>query len=550
MLSFRPRIICLAALLLTGALALRLNAAPPPASPPHPAVILFTRGEFERARGFFAEEARRAPKQAWPQIGLIRSLLRLDRWEEALRVADNALRVFPESGDLRGLRSLALLRAGRFAEAAADAKQAYQKEPFSFFALLALGSSATWEGNTTLGRTAFLRAIDLRPDDPDAWLGRYESSDKNSGDAQDRTAAQRYLSLNPKGYPHSFRIANIEAVVRHWSDVKTATRTVVPFSALQPVPEAKLRQRERTGGSLTVRIPFEYRLGFVVLPVAIDGVTFRLVFDTGAIRSILLMGDAAKRLKSTEVSRNIVRGANGAETSVQYRAKRLTLGNQKLSLGPVPVDTVGPKFGLGDGVIGGAVFQDWAVTLDFKKKEMVLSRGKQARAPAPAKGNHAISQPFRYKAGKILVPLRVGTEPLWGLLDTGASVDALSLRLAKRLSDPLPRNQVLMGKRALASGIGEQAPEVEYCVFQKPLTVLFDHIANKGAFVHPYTMGLSILDTQVSPVMGMEIGFLMGMPTLRLYDRVTFDYPRRLLTVEGKKSETIEQVAVTQQRSL
>lgn len=548
MLSFRKRTICLAALFLIGALALRLNAAPPPAPPPSPAVLLFTRGEFERARASFAEEIRRDPIQEWPRKGLIRSLLRLDRWEEALRYAEEGVRLFPNSGDMRGLRSLALLRAGRFKEAAEDAELAVKQDSRGFFAQLALGSSATWEGDTARGRDAFLKAIDLRYDDPDAWLGRYESSDKDSGDSADRYAAKKYLSLNPKGYPHTFRIANIEAVLQHWTEVKTTSRTVTPFSALLPVPEEKLRERERSGGSLTVRIPFEYRLGFVVLPVSIDGVTFRLVFDTGAIRSVLLMGDATKRLKSPEVSRNIVRGANGAETSVQYRGKHLTLGNDKLSLGPVLVDTVGPKFGLGDGVIGGAVFQDWTVTLDFQTKEMILSRGKQA--PKPQRGTYAITQPFRYKAGKILVPLRVGEEPLWGLLDTGASVDALSLRLAKRFSADLPRNQVMFGKRSLASGIGENAPDVEYCYFQKRLTVFYDHAANRGSFIQPYTMGLSLLDSQISPVMGMEIGFLMGMPTLRIYDRVTFDYPRRLLTLEVMKPIKTQTVAETGQRSL
>jgi tetratricopeptide (TPR) repeat protein len=549
MLSFRLRIISLAALLLTGALALRLNAAPPPASPPRPAVIQFTRGDFEKARASFAEEARRAPDQVWPRLGIIRSLLRLDRWEEALRIADDSVRAFPESGSLRGLRSIALLRAGRFAEAQDEANRAQQKEPSSFFALLAVGSSATWGGNTTLGRTAFRRALDLRPEDADAWLGRYESSDNDSGDAEDRYAARKYLSLKPQGYPHTIRVTNIEAVVRHWPVVKRTTRVVTPFSALLPVPEQQLRERERSGGSLTVRIPFEYRLGFVVLPVTIDGVPFRLVFDTGAIRSVLLMGDAAKRLKAREVSRNIVRGASGAETSVQYRANSLTLGKELLRLGPVPVDTVGPKFGLGDGVIGGAVFQDWAVTLDFKNKEMVLRRGKQARAPIPVKGNYAIAQPFRYKAGKILVPLRVGAEPLWGLVDTGASVDTLSLRLAKRLSEALPRNEVTLGKRALASGIGDQDPELEYCIIRKPLTLHYDHAANNGSLVHSYTMGLSVLDTRVSPVMGMEIGFLMGMPSLRFYERVTFDYPRRLLTLEAKIPAKPVKVAVAERRS-
>ena len=46
------------------------------------------------------------------------------------------------------------------------------------------------------------------------------------------------------------------------------------------------------------------------------------------------------------------------------------------------------------------------------------------------------------------------------------------------------------------------------------------------------TIGESTLDREVSPEYDFEIGLLLGASSLTYARRVTFDYPRRLLTFE------------------
>lgn len=505
--------------------------SPPQSSP----VTFFMRGDFAGAETAFREAARLSPEAVYPRIGLVRSQLRQDHWQEARTEAHNAVEKFPLSGDLRGLYAMSLLRAGRLDEAREQAKLARQAEPFSFFAHLATGQIALWDDNTQQARAAFSRALEVRPDDPDAWLGRVDASDSDTKDADDHYAIRKYLNLKPTGYPHTLRVPQLTTVVANWSQKHQAFENGEIFSTLAPVSEAELRKRERSGGDFETRIPFEYRLGFVVLTVRIDNAPFKLIFDTGGARSILLVGDAVKRLNAQRLGGGILRGASGSEAATQFKAARLTVGD--LTLGPVPVDGVGPKPGLGDGIIGGAVFEDWCVTVDFPKKELVLRRGTKARAPEADDGNYAVSQEFRYRGGKIFLPLRVGEEPIWGILDTGSSLDMLSVRQAERSAEGIEGDKITRGQKALTAGIGDSAPEVRYVILQKRMTLRYGQNGDNGSFFQPVTVGLSVLDEQVSPVIGTEISFLMGMPTLRLYQRVTFDYPRRVVTFEAKHPE-------------
>jgi hypothetical protein len=306
------------------------------------------------------------------------------------------------------------------------------------------------------------------------------------------------------------------------------------MNALSPVTEKELERRERTGGSFEVRVPFKVRLGFVVVPVTLEGEKFELIFDTGGGNGVLLTAGAAKRLARTKAKRigqAMVRGASGSEVTTQFKASTMKIG--ALTLGSIPVDTVSDKPGLGDGIIGSPAFDQYAMTIDFKARELILRRGKNARAPKPAPGNFVVAQTFRYRGGKILLPLRAeNDEKLWSIVDSGSSVDMYSLRLATALSADMPKDQVVESTQPIAVGVGTTESNVRYRMFPKKMTLAFGHEGDNGMFFQPTSVGLSILDQQVSPALGIEIGFLMGIPSLRLYDRVTIDYPRRLLTLE------------------
>jgi Flp pilus assembly protein TadD len=504
--------------------------------------MLFTRNDFAGARTAYVAAVAREPNVAAHRIGLLRSLLRMDRWEEAQTEGAEAVEKFPDHGDLRGLYALALLRAGLIDEAIAEATKAWRQEPFGFYAALAYGRTQIWEGNTQRARTAFRRAIEIRPNDPDPWLGRFEASDNDTEEKDDLTAARKYLSLKPKGYPHDAELSGVANAVKNWQAYKDHYEKDAMLAAVGPIPEKELKRRERAGETFEARVPFKMRMGFVVVPVVLDGASFELIFDTGGGNGVLLTATAAKRLqkaKTKRVGEARVRGASGSEATTQYKAGTMKMGS--LTLGAVPVDTVGDKPGLGDGILGGPAFDDYAVTIDFTKKELILRRGRNARAPKPTSGNYVVAQTFRYRGGKILLPLRAeGEQKIWSIVDSGSSVDMYSLRLATQLSADIPKENVVEATQAIAVGVGTTETSVRYRTFAKRMTLAYGHTGNNGTFFQPTSVGLSILDTQVSPAMGIEIGFLMGMPSIRLYDRITIDYPRRLLTLETKLPENGE----------
>ena len=61
------------------------HAAPPPA--PSSGDALFAQSQFEPARKAYAAAALAVPTDAVARVGLIRTLLRLDRWDDALTEA-------------------------------------------------------------------------------------------------------------------------------------------------------------------------------------------------------------------------------------------------------------------------------------------------------------------------------------------------------------------------------------------------------------------------------------------------------------------------------
>src|SRR5437016_4640236 len=74
---------------------------------------LFAQNRFEQARVAYERAAQRKPESPTPHIGLMRSLLRLDKWDQAIPEGKAATARFPKNADLAGLYALALFRGGQ-----------------------------------------------------------------------------------------------------------------------------------------------------------------------------------------------------------------------------------------------------------------------------------------------------------------------------------------------------------------------------------------------------------------------------------------------------
>lgn len=474
----------------------------------------FARGDFEAARQAYAA-AVKTPGEAGPRLGLVRTLLRLDRWAEAQAEAQTAVREFPRSADAHGLLALVLIRAGWLPPYADEAGRSLALDPGDYWGLVASGRSAEWDGRREDARGLFRRAAAARPDLPDALLGLLGVLDEKPGAAEIATVRAKYLALRPQGHPHDREVEALQQEAREAATARKAgAETDTPRVATQTGPAV-----------LTVDFVGDY----AVFPVTINGGGLRLLFDTGGGGGVLLSRDAARRLHLPVAGRTVVYGAHGHEDADVLQADTLGLGGQVfrfpgvLAVGAAPAST--------DGILSGSVLGDSVLTLDFEQRKATLTQGA-GQAPAPLPGDHAVSLPWRTYRQHLFLRVSVNAVPLWAMLDTGDYQTILSLALASEQLKGVPKDEVRRAtvRGGRGSAIGNSAPKEEYVASRAESQVLLS--TDPPAFIPFQTVGVSILDRQVSPDFDFEIPMLLGMSSLTYARRVTFDYRRRLFTFE------------------
>ena len=480
---------------------------------------LFAQGDFEAARQAYAGASAKTPEEVAPRLGLVRALLRLDRWEQAQTEAQAASRKFPKNADAHGLLALALIRAGWQPPYAAEAAESLTLDTGDYWGLVASGRAAEWDGRSEDARKLFRRASAARPDLPDALLGLLGALHSRRDAAEAAGVASKYLALHPRGQPHD--------------------RAVKVLSESRADAGAQGTGEEDEGLADTQAGPAALTVDFVgdsaVFPVTINGVRFRLLFDTGGGGGILLNRDAARRLRLPVVAHTVVYGAHGHEDAEVFRADTLALGG-KVYRHPA-VLAVGTASDAADGILSGNVFSDSVLTLDFEQRKVTLTQGK-AQAPAPLPSDRALVLPWHFYRGHLFVRVSLNTIPLWAMLDTGDSTTILSLTLAAAQLKGLPKEQVHHAavRSRKGSAIGSSDPQEEYIASRAESQVLLG--TDPPTIIPIPTVGVSVLDRQVSPDFDFEIQMLLGMSSLTYARRVTFDYPRRLFTFEYRDPDT------------
>ena len=187
-------------------------------------------------------------------------------------------------------------------------------------------------------------------------------------------------------------------------------------------------------------------------------------------------------------------------------------------------------------MIGGAVFEEYAVTIDYDNNKLILSRGKNAAAPKPEEGNHITTVPFHDMSGYIIVPLKLEDreEAEWGLLDTGAGgMGVLSFSVAQDLARKRHEDEKVEIHVDQRLGIGTSSTGFDAMVFRFPVDLGL--VSNGGT---PYFMemnpiyGATMIDKEVNRDFDFHLSAIVGISYLAEARRITFDYPHHLLTME------------------
>ena len=499
---------------------------------------LFATGKFNQAHDAIAASVKRDPKNIALRIDLIRTSLRLDNWQNAITEAQSAITSAPQNADAHGLMGMALFRAGRPLKAEKEANKSLALNPKDYWGLIAKGRVQLFNELKGAAHETFTKAVELHPEWPDALHYLMNSFDEQTPQEEQQKAYIAYVKLHPKGYPHDLALDGVPwDVAAHTPS--TAKKSSPVFEATGKIDAKRLKAAdEGKEKPVTITFPFERNKDdnvSVIIPLSINGVRLHLLFDTGAGHGINIAGPAAERLNLRTLYKSYARGVSGKEETLVARADEMKIGTQVFKNIPVHTmrNSISPDF---DGLIGGAVFEDYAVTIDYETDNMILTRGKTASAPKPQEGNHITTVAFHNIEGYIFVPLKLEDreEAEWGLLDTGCQpVGVLAYSTAhdlakKRLDDE--KLTIHVDKRI---GVGTSNTGFDAILFEFPIDL---GLVNNGGT--PYFMqmdpiyGATMIDTQVNHNFDFHLSVIVGIPYLAEAKRVTFDYPHHLLTME------------------
>lgn len=247
--------------------------------------------------------------------------------------------------------------------------------------------------------------------------------------------------------------------------------------------------------------------GGIIMPVTLNGRgPHRFLLDTGSTHSVISEA-LARALDAPVVARAMVGSAAGGDERIVVRIDRLDCGALTFeNVLPSVVDLDGIDRGGIDGILGQDVLASLRYTIDFRRGAVLW----WPAVSAPGPGTALVLEP---SDGRFLVVLPQPETILRLVPDSGAG----SLLLFQKNEEATLPVTVLPGRTELRT--------------------LTTRVAIRQARLRELHVGATLLrnvaavlaDPRHSTVPGTD-----GLLPLHLFEQVTFDGPRRMLTLKGK----------------
>lgn len=264
----------------------------------------------------------------------------------------------------------------------------------------------------------------------------------------------------------------------------------------------------------------------VTVPVFLNGKgPFEFVVDTGSNRCVVAE-EIADYCRLPEVGVAPVHGILGAEPAPLVKADRLRVGTV-VSAGIKMPRVLRSRLGA-DGILGLDMLRGRRVVLDFQNRSFAIDpsnmtplvrQGRNSRLDAP---NRPISVPARFQAGQlVIIDAEAVGHGVTAFLDSGSQVTVgnVALRNAAMAGRPdlaarLIHSQLISatGQRAAAEFGTLPGLRLGGMLVEAPLV----------AFADLHIFDLWQLQSRPS--------VLIGVDTLRRFERVAFDFGRKLIT--------------------
>jgi len=505
------------------------------------AEMLYRAGRFEEAAAKFQAMVKADPKLAPAQVGLVHSLLREEKVEEAQAAAIRALALLPNAAPLATALGDVQFRLGEMPEA----------------------------------ERSYLKAVNLNPKDPAPYLAlarvyrayslyrrAYDELERAHQIAPDSPAMER---IWVRTLPPRERIAAIEAFLARGlpedpGQTALLRRDLDFLKATVDMPGHACRlvsKVQQTNTKLLVVPSATSHLGASGLEVKLNGRSNRLALDTGT-SGILVRSAAAEKAGLTRIGEQRMGGLGdkGQQSGYVAVAAHIRVGDLEFEDCMVRVvDAAGPSDI--DGLIGTDVFAAYVIDIDIPGQKLRLSPlpkrpdeaaaptalnsageargapednvengGEEPPLPNPAKAKNSAANPhlpkdayvapemarwtrvFRF-GHMLLIPTRVdGTGPMLFMIDTGSFTNILSTRAAREVTKIKadPRTQV----KGLSGAVAN--------VYRADKAMLeFGHYSQDNQNI--VTLDLSA----ISKSTGTEVSGILGFEMLRIL-QVKIDY--------------------------
>lgn len=430
---------------------------------------------------------------------------RADDWQAGLAVAQAALSRHPAAAELVGPAMRALWRAGRIREAERLAERV-PAGTSDRAALTALCSIHLGRGDTARAAAAADRLEALKPASSAEWAAlaavRLEQN-RLEGLAALVRCAERAADPN-NGYPDALIAESYEGLAEFLEKVGDE-----PFNRVEGYGQSPLPV-----------------LGLVNLPsceALINGRgPFRLIVDTGGSIGLSLDEEVAREIGLKSLADATIRGVSGKDRSGQALVDELQLGEIRVRRVLTRIFGVrAAAANLADGILGTGVFASCRLTMDFGEGRLIVAPSSEQPGPGQPVDLRIVAD------AKLMALVPLNGDSAVALLDTGADACAVAPSRLRALFPDRPVRSV--GTAGIGVGQGESA--------QLSLAPGIDFTLGGRKFDDFGGLGLDVLDTILSPVLGVQTDLLIGMALFRDMKTATVDFPRCRMWVDWAVKE-------------
>ncbi len=336
------------------------------------------------------------------------SLMKEDRYEEALDIAGSVVEARPDSASAHVVMADALYRRGDFDEAERHYRRGVALDETDAEAHFGVGRILRTQGRYADAAASFSRAAALDPEVP-----RYLRVLANHLARREDTIGmlERYLELlrlhpDPEEEEKKGNVEAWLALLRRAGDA--------PISELV---------RKEPG---SIRLQVHHGQAYLKLNLG-DVKNQRFVFDTGAT-GVTISPRLAKRLRLEPIRPFTITGTGARRTESGDLVLIGEIGiGEGIAMKNVPA-TVRDPGGPEEGLIGPSLLSAFDITVDLRKGLLVLD--------APAPGPHAgVTVPFRNVGGEIMIEAQVNGAALNAMVDTGSASTIIGRTTLARVPD-------------------------------------------------------------------------------------------------------------------